>query len=176
MMNTVRNLRFTLSVALIASALMAHAIAVSLVSSGTFTQDPMDSNLFTQDETVLVSHISPLPNLVSLHVEGVYSPFTTVATYTSPSGTLVLDLLYESTAIGGFGTSTDSGTWVYNAASTGAYAGYSGMGSYAISYNADDNQFASTTVVGSLDAVPEPTSLAALGLGALAFTRRRRKA
>lgn len=172
-MKTSLILRPAVSLAAIGIALAAHAASVSLVSAGSYAFDPIDSNLFTQDETVLLSAVSPLPALTTLHVDGVYSPFSTTATYSSGSGTLILDLAYENTSVGGVGVSTDSGTWTVSGG-TGAYANMMGGGSYSISYNAGNNMFSSTTVVGDIQAVPEPATMTALSLGAIALLRRRK--
>lgn len=154
----------------------SHALSLNLVSAGSYTVDATNPNLVTQNETVYVSQIGALPALTSLIVASDLgpSPIVQTATYSGGSGTLVLKLAYDHTVVGDFGVSTDSGTWSV-ASGTGSYAGLSGMGSYAISYNADADQFSTTQVVGNVEAVPEPASLAALGAGAVALARRRRK-
>lgn len=172
-MKTSPYLRTTFSFTALGAAFAAQAISMSLVSSGSFAFDGADPNLFTQDEKVLISDLGAYPALDLLHVDGVYDPFSTVATYTSGSGSLTLDLMYENTSVGGFGVSTDSGTWTIRSG-TGSYVDLTGSGSYSISYNAGDDQFASTTVVGDIEAVPEPATLVALSLGALGLLRRRK--
>lgn len=174
-MKTPMILRASLSLLALGAAMAANAIAVSIVSAGNYSFDPNDANLFFQDEDVLLSHIGALAAVDTLHVDGTYTPFTTLATYTGTAGTLVLDLVYSNTEVGGAGITTDSGTWSY-VSGTGVYAGYAGGGSYSINYNALDDEFASTTVVGELQAVPEPASMVALSMGALALLRRRKKA
>ena len=162
--------------ALAAVSTAAHAVSIDLVSAGTYTTDATNANLVTQNETVYVSHVGTLPSLTSLVVASDFgaSPIAQTATYTSGSGTLSLMLTYSGTVVGDFGVSTDSGTWSY-LSGTGSYANLSGMGSYAISYNADDNNFSTTQVVGNVQAVPEPASMAALAVGAVALLRRRKR-
>lgn len=154
----------------------SNAIPVNLVSAGSYVVDPVDANLLTQTETVYVSQVGALPTLTSLVVASDFNPSPSVqtATYTGASGALTLSFAYANTVVGDFGVSTDSGTWSY-VSGTGSYTGLSGMGSYAISYNADANNFSTTQVVGNLQTVPEPASMAALGLGAAALLRRRKK-
>ena len=177
-MRTPLILRASLSLVALGAALAAQAFSVSSV--GTFALDA-DPNLFTQDETVFVSRIgstpalSSLPALTSLHVSGVYDPFTTTAVYSSGSGTLTIDLAYVQTVVGGIGVSTDSGLWTI-LSGTGSYTNLVGGGSYSINYNANDDNFSQTTLVGDVQAVPEPASIAALSVGALALLRRRKKA
>ena len=162
---------FLAAVAALSAA--SQAITLSLVSVGTF--DDSNPALLTQDEAVVVSHIGTLPALSTLHAESTFSPFTTTAVYTSTSGTLTFDLVYDNTEVGGFGISTDSGLWTV-LGGTGSYAGYAGSGSYSINYNAPDNNFSQTTLIGDIEAVPEPASIAVLSLGALGLLRRRKKA
>jgi hypothetical protein len=163
-----------MSMAVMAIALAAHAVAVNIVSVGTFTEDPNNSDHLTQDENVLFSSLLDLPVPGSmLHIEGMLNPYVFTATYSSANGDLVLDLVYDHTVVAGIGVSTDSGTWSYKSG-TGAFQNLTGSGSYSINYNGLADNYASTSIVGNVDAVPEPTSIAALGIGALAFLRRRK--
>jgi hypothetical protein len=168
-------LRTSLSLVALGAALAAHAVTISLVSAGTYAITGADT--YTQDEKVLVSDTAPLPALTSMHLDGVYSTGMQTATYTGGGSTLVLDLVFINTVSNG-GAKTDQGTWSY-VTGTGGYAPGTaitgGTGTYSITYNPADGQFASTTIAGNLDAVPEPASVAALGVGALGLLRRRRK-
>jgi hypothetical protein len=165
-----------MSMAVMAVALAAHAVSVNIVSVGSYTEDPMNPDHLTQDESVLFSSLGgfPVPGS-TLHIDGMLNPYAFTATYSSANGDLVLDFVYDTTVVGGIGVSTDSGTWSY-VSGTGAFAGMMGMGSYSINYNALANNYASTSIVGDIDAVPEPASMAALGVGAIAFMRRRKSA
>lgn len=160
--------------AVMAVALAAHAVAVNIVSVGSFTEDPSNSDLLTQDENVLFSSLADLPVPGStLHIDGMLNPYVFTATYSSANGNLVLDFSYENTVVGGIGVSTDSGTWSYKSG-TGAFQNFSGSGSYSINYNGLSNNYASTSIVGNVEAVPEPASITALSVGALALLGRRK--
>ena len=146
-MKTSLILRASFSAAVLGAALAAQAFAVSLVSSGTFSEA---GGIVTQNENVLISHLGSYPTLSSVvvTVDTNPSPITTTAVYTSASGTLTFGLTYENTSVGDFGINTDSGTWDV-LSGTLAYAGISGHGSYSINYNSDDNNFVQTTLVGT---------------------------
>lgn len=162
--------------AVMAVALAAHAVSVNIVSVGTFTEDPMNSDIVTQDENVLYSSLAGLPVPGStLHVDGMLNPYVFTATYSSANGDLVLDFMFENQVVGGIGVSTDSGTWSYKSG-TGSFANLSGGGSYSINYNGLADNYSSTSIVGNVEAVPEPASIAALGVGAIALMRRRKSA
>ena len=161
---------------LLAAAIPAAASAslIRVDSGGDSTSSDLS---ITQNETVLAQSVDPFPPLLTATVEynivGLLIGEPRVATYTGTTDTLVLNLQngVNEDPIG----RVISGDWVY-AGGTGSYAGLQGVGRWTIVRNPDDSEglIVRTTVVGDLRPVPEPASIAALGLGALALLRRRR--
>ncbi len=150
------------------------ALTLSIVSAGTYSFDP-NPDLYHQNETVLFSHIVPLPNPTTLDLLGTFSTSTSVATYSNGVDSFTLDFVFTNTTFAG-GAKTDQGTWTW-VGGTAAYATVTGgTGTYSATYNAADGNFSSTTIAGNLDAVPEPASMAVVGIGLLGLARRRRKA
>lgn len=101
------------------------------------------------------------------------STFTTgVGTAKFDVSSLVLDLQLSS-LVAKNGTVSANGSWKY-VSGTGTYSNQKGSGTFGLTYTPGIN-LQQSTFTGSLQAVPEPASLAVLGLGAMALVRKRRK-
>lgn len=162
------------AVALMALAVVAgaHAAVFNVVSVGTFTLD--GGTGYSTDESV-VFQMTPSA-LDTLDFDAVYVGAGAAGTmvYTGAGGTVTLAFTSGDFSFGGSGSSI-SGAWSY-VSGTGDYAGYaSGAGTWGAAYDAVGS-YASTTLAGNLEPVPEPASLAVVGIGAAALLRRRRRA
>lgn len=159
---------------LIASLLVAacagQAITFQYVSVGTYTggytstesavfqNDPMSVPFFTANGVVN----NPGP-----------SQFLTATAVFSDGGANSMTVNYSTSPVVFQGNSASyAGTWNY-VSGTGAYANMSGGGTMTAIFDTDFNS--THSFFGDLQAVPEPASMAVLGLGVAALLRRRRK-
>ena len=172
-MKTSTFLRASLLAAALGAALSAQAVTIFTVSSGTYT---LAGTTQTQNETVSLKTggYGPLASLVLN-----YDTFTMsgTGTYTGTGGTFNFDYSLPTPPVTvGQGTSL-TGVWSTGAfnTSTGTYANTTGVGTFSVTLNTTTKE-SGTVFTGNLEAVPEPASMAALGLGAAALLRRRRKA
>lgn len=159
-------------VALCAAAVAAaHAVVFNVVSVGTWLIT--DSGYTTSEGVVFqntpsaVTHMDWTATYVGSGAQG-------TILYSGAGGTVTLSFTSGPFSGSGDGSATAlSGVWNY-VSGTGDYANYvGGTGTFGSTYNINDN-YSSTTLSGHLDPVPEPASLAALGVGALVLIRRRR--
>ncbi|RYG24125.1 PEP-CTERM sorting domain-containing protein [bacterium] len=97
---------------------------------------------------------------------------------TGGNGGFIFSYTLGSSSTAG-GSKSWSGTWTL-VSGDGNYAGYTGTGTFSATIlylNVPDlSGPQSFGLAGELQAVPEPASMAALGLGAVALLKRRRKA
>ncbi|RYG23416.1 PEP-CTERM sorting domain-containing protein [bacterium] len=173
-MTTSSLLRISLLTAAIGAALSAQAVSIGLTSAGT-TLD----NGFTNDESVLLQ-VGGFGPLATLHTDLVANANTLggiwsgTGTYTGAGGTL--DFEFDLAAGTVNTTVSYSGAWTMTGG-TGTYAGKTGQGTLTINFvTPTTTSDVFTTFSGDLEAVPEPASMAVLGLGTAALLRRRRKA
>ncbi len=154
-------------------AVSAQADVFNLVGVGTYT---LGSGGYTTTENI-VAQMTPF-TLDTLNFAGTYSGNGAVGTmvFTGTGGSVTLsftsgDFQYDSSG----NASGLAGAWTF-VSGTGSYSSYTtGSGTFGATYNAASNNYSSTTLSGNIQAVPEPATLAVLGLGALALRRRKRK-
>lgn len=168
-------MRLIVSVGVVGAAISAQAFTFSLISVGTFVPGAN----FTTAENV-VFQISP-GVLNTLAVTGnVVNPgpvqtLASTATYTGGADSLTISYV-TSPVVFTPGNASYSGMWTY-LGGTGAYAGLAGGGTMTVQFNSNLGNLSTHSVTGDLDsAVPEPASMAVLGLGAVALLRRRKAA
>lgn len=161
--------------ALGALAVSGYADIFNVVSVGTFT---LGSGGYTTSEEVVYQNTPSAVDILDFSGTYVGSGADGTMVYTGAGGTVTLAFDGGDFSFGGDGSAI-SGSWTF-VSGTGDYAIYaSGSGTFGATYNPDgdsESNYSSTTVSGDLEPVPEPATLAALGLGALALMRRRRKA
>jgi hypothetical protein len=168
-------------------SLLAGAIATSNasliinLSNGTFSTG---GGVIQSNETVSLTNIAGLATgdaMSFFESEGV-STFGQV-TFTHGTDNLVFDTELTAFAPGGPTNVSLAGVWEYDAGlSTGIFANLAGSGTYSQSLlvtkswdrSEDVSGLVGTQFVGELNAVPEPASLAVLGIGVAAIVRRRR--
>lgn len=152
------------------AAVAAHAFTIDIVSAGKVTAGA------TVDfhELVLLQVTSvPLPLFTNVDYSIVNNtpPQPGLGSFSNGTGdSLLFNQMLDSVSSSPTSVS-GSGTWVYTGG-TGAYAGLAGLGTFAFTINTTTNASYST-FSGSLDAVPEPGSMALLGLGVAAVAGRR---
>ena len=168
--------RFAVLAAAIAASAAASAVSITFVSAGTFVGDLVGNTADYAESVVFQSHPG-FGNLTS-YVENydfnaliqdtaVYSNGTDSFTIRVDDATFSSDPqdpnLYGTAAV-----------WTY-VSGTGSYANLTGHGTYTQNGNYTDHT-STTSIKGNLNPVPEPASIAALGLGAAAMLRRRKRA
>ncbi|MBS1717988.1 MAG: PEP-CTERM sorting domain-containing protein [Armatimonadetes bacterium] len=157
----------------LAAVTSAQASIVITLSQGNYSFD--GSGNYLTDEVLTLSTVSGLNAGDTLHYvcQNIVGGSGT-ATFSNGTDQLIFDVTVNHAVVNGV-TSSDDGNWTYDAASTGVFAGMTGSGTFNQSFHANANQFAASQFVGDLEVVPEPASMIALGAGAAAVIRRRRK-
>lgn len=163
------------AVTLLAGAVCANAVSFYVASQGTYNNS--FGTYYTTSERV-IAELDPFANPTTLAFNATYGGVgisNGTAVYDDGAGnTLTLGFAGGPFTVGTF-TSSVAGSWSF-VSGTGAYSSIgSGSGTWSASYHASLNSLSQTTFVGDFEAVPEPASMAALGLGAAALLRRRRK-
>lgn len=160
--------KIILTAGLAFSAVAAHAFTYSFISSGVYS-------------TPSVGDVSFSGNVIFQTVP--FTPFSTLALVTSGSGgnitisglgsdKFVYTITEKSPLVFNGSTGTVKGKFNTSSA-TGAYAGQSVSGDFSVTLNSSTGTgFVQVT---GIQAVPEPTTMAVLGLGLAAAARRRRK-
>ncbi len=175
-MFTSRILRTSLVVAALGAALSAQAVTIFLVSHGTGALDV--NNNFVQNEKVLVQTggFGALTSLVQTS-DNTNFPNGSTGEYSGAGGTLDYSYVISDVTSNGAFQSVD-GAWTYTGG-TGTYANLPGGGgtlAFTIDLSSGEPDETGTVFSGDLQAVPEPASMAVLGVGALGLLRRRKKA
>lgn len=153
-------------------AVNANAFTIAIQSKGTFTAAELVQ--FTETTTFQWATV-PLPALtdISYWLVNTAPPVGGQAMFTNGGADeLDLDLTLQAVTTSG-PTVSGAGVWTY-AGGTGAYADLAGTGTFAFSLDIPSSSSFSS-FIGNLTAVPEPTSLALLGVGAAALVGRRFK-
>jgi hypothetical protein len=157
-----------------ALAVVSQATIFDVISVGTWANI---SNGYTTAESVVFQNTpSALSTMAysAQYVNGGVNGVNGTITYTGGSGTITLAITSTGPFNMGGNSTSIAGSWTYTSG-TGAYAGYSsGAGTWGATYSGEGN-YASTTLSGNLTPVPEPATLAVLGIGGLAMIRRRRR-
>lgn len=162
-------LRTSLLTAAFGLALSAHAVSIFVTSHGTGANDPITQDLI-QNETVIQQSGGLTPySTLTLDTETSTLPLTGTGTYTGAGGTLTFTYALTEPSLLGDAQSA-SGTWTATGSNMGS-------GTLSITLLSATSGFETGTLfAGSYQAVPEPASLAALGVGALGLLRRRKRA
>lgn len=150
-----------------ASAFHIDIISVGTVTSGanvTFTENVIFQNTsivmpaFTTDTYSIVNNVPPQPG------NGIFS--------NGSGDSMLFNLILNNVSANGPGVAGD-GSWTYTGG-TGAYVNLVGGGTFTFNLNTV-TLASNSTFIGELTPVPEPATMAAVGLGAAALLRRRRK-
>lgn len=174
-------IRIAAPIAALAITGIAGANTISLASYGFYSASAVG---FTSAENVdyfsapgalsLGALTSLSENATFNNASGITSGYSSVQSYMgSGSDSVVLDLMTTSVNMNN-GVYSASGNWTY-ANGTGSYAGLVGSGTFAASFNPAINDLKLSSLVGNLQAAPEPTSVAALAVGVIGLIARRRK-
>lgn len=158
--------------ALGALAVSGYADIFNVVSVGTFT---LGTGGYTTSEEVVYQNTPSAVDILDFSGTYVGAGADGTMVYTGAGGTVTLAFDGGDFSVDGDGDNSGiAGSWTF-VSGTGDYAVYvSGSGTFGATYNADFDNYASTTLSGHLEPVPEPATLAALGLGALVLIRRRK--
>ena len=167
-MNTTRILSLV-AVASLAAASQAVIFSYSgFTSTGASTSGSFGSMLLTVDGSG-----SPFNSITGATVT--LSPTVGSATFLSSMGSLVLGFSAAPTGTQTPGFTSSSNVGTIGATSTGSFAQFAGS-QVSVTSNTSTAGTNFFTVLGNVNPTPEPSAYAALGVGALALIRRRRKA
>lgn len=165
--------RILVLAAVSAVAVSAHAFTIDVVSIGVAPNTLPNIN-FTENVVFQTASIAvPVFTTNNWYAVNIVPPVSGAGLFDDGAGNSLAYNLTIDSASTNQGMVSGSGTWDYTGG-TGAYAGLAGGGTFGFSIQTTTDASYSTWV-GQLNAVPEPTSMGLLGLGALALVRRRRK-
>lgn len=171
-MKTTPFARTAVLAAMFGLAIVAQATTITVGSAGGI--DSINGNLVTIGETVWYQNSPGLSSFTKVknHYDATFGSGT--STYMNDDDSQELNILYLFE-----GTSTTypfesaAGSWIYTSGK-GDYANLTGAGTVTFNLNASDFSTIST-LKGKLEAVPEPASMAILGVGVVGLIRRRKK-
>ena len=157
--------------ALIGVAASAHAFTLDLFSHGHYLTAP---GIASATDTVLFQDSSiPTPSLTSLNYSfSTGGPYVGTGMYTNGVDSLLFSISFSSGLTPSPTTLVD-GTWSYTGG-TGAFAGLSGSGVISSIFKTSGTSTL-TTFSGDLEPLPEPASLAAIGIGAMGLLRLKKR-
>lgn len=166
------SIRVFATLAVGALAISAQAFMIDIISVGGFTNGV---GVYATTENVIFQNtpgtLSTLAVAGNINSPGPSQFLNATATYVGSGGSLVVNYSTSPMQTSGNSASYD-GIWTY-VSGTGAYAGLSGTG--AVNFLVSASGFANHSLSGELQAVPEPATMAVLGLGAAALLRRRKR-
>ena len=166
--------RTILTCAFVAACAASQAFQINIVSVGTF----IPGINYSAAENIVFQNTPA--NLTSLAVSGVViNPgpaqfLTGSAAYTGAGQSLNINFISTPVSTGSGGTAAYAGTWNY-VSGTGVYANLVGSGSWTVVFNANTNNYSNHSFSGELTAVPEPSTMAVLGVAGLGLITRRRR-
>jgi len=172
-MNYKGTARFAAVAAVLAVAISAQAFTIDVSSVGKWAI--VGANLNTSETVIFQSTSVVAPVFVTndTSVVNAAPPTPGVGLLDDGAGNSITYSITFDSASGNFNGVSASGTWNY-VAGTGFYAGLVGGGTITENYDGSSG-LSLGTVVGDLRAVPEPASMAAMGLGIVGLIARRRR-
>jgi hypothetical protein len=177
-MNSSVLLRSSLLLAALGAALSAHAVVIGVEAHGQFANPTAMELVSFQNGGfgALSSFEYTTTNVLSNSLGGEYNG----TGFYLGAGSDRLDISFElAPSTSNNGTITYSGAWTATGG-TGSYAGASGGGTLGLNFydlkGVPGVSQSLSILSGNMRAVPEPASIAALGVGTIGILRRRRKA
>ncbi len=177
-MNLKGTLRISAVAAVLAAAISAQAFTIALSSVGSWAV--AGPNLTFTEKVIFqsTSVVAPVFTSQTSWVVNASPPTPGAGLFDDGAGNTISYVLNLTNANAYFNGLWAAGTWDY-VAGTGFYAGLAGGGTFT--ENLDTTNFPVApgqslgTYVGKLEAVPEPASMAVLGLGFVGLIARRRR-
>lgn len=180
-----RVIRFAAPIAALVVCAGAHADTLSLSSVGNYSLTGSPATGFTTNAETINTFTAVgtlnLGVLLKTSETAVFNgPTQFLSGYTSTADltgsgldAMMISLATTSSTANQDGTYSVSGNWVYDSG-TGSYTGLTGGGTFGASFDPTFNQLKLESVVGNLQAAPEPVAIATLAIGVVGLIKRKR--